>query len=132
MYQRTIDISFGDCDPAGIVFYPNYFRWFDATYHAFLEHRGLNHRSLIEKLDCVGTGLIDCGASFRSPAASGESFTLTLTIENWSEKTVRLSYKGAMEDRTILEGFEVRGLFKKNDGRLSAAPIAPLRLLLEG
>jgi len=131
MYQRTISISFGDCDPAGIAFYPNYFRWFDATYQAFLASHGLVHNSLVEKLDCIGTGLFDCGASFRSPAKSGDSFTLTMNIESWSEKTFKLVYVGTIADRTILEGFEVRGLFKNIDGRLSAAPIAPLRVLLE-
>ncbi|MBL4892972.1 MAG: acyl-CoA thioesterase [Rhizobiaceae bacterium] len=131
MYQHTINISFGDCDPAGIVFYPNYFRWFDATYQAFLASHGLDHKSLVEKLDCVGTGLIDCGASFRLPAGSGDNVTLTMTIESWSEKTFKIAYVGTMEDSTILEGFEVRGLFKKIDGRLSAAPIAQLRILLE-
>jgi len=24
-------VEFGDCDPAQIVFYPNYFRWMDAA-----------------------------------------------------------------------------------------------------
>ena len=24
-----VEIQFGDCDPAGIVYYPNYFRFFD-------------------------------------------------------------------------------------------------------
>ena len=24
-------VEWGDCDPADIVFYPNYFRWFDAA-----------------------------------------------------------------------------------------------------
>jgi acyl-CoA thioesterase FadM len=131
MYQRVFDISFGDCDPAGIVFYPNYFRWFDATYHAFLANRDLHHESLIKKLDCLGTGLIDCGASFRLPATSGSGLTLTMTIESWSEKTFKLKYVGTIKDSSILEGFEVRGLFKKVDGRLRAAPVAPLRVLLE-
>ena len=27
---RTIRVQWGDCDPAGIVFYPRYFEWFDA------------------------------------------------------------------------------------------------------
>ena len=23
----TVDVTFGDCDPAGIVFFPNFSRW---------------------------------------------------------------------------------------------------------
>ena len=34
--SREVEIEFGDCDPAGIVYYPNYFRMFDAaTAHLF-------------------------------------------------------------------------------------------------
>ena len=28
---HEVEIEFGDCDPAGIVFYPNHFRMFDAA-----------------------------------------------------------------------------------------------------
>ena len=24
------DVTWGDCDPAGIIYYPTYFRWIDA------------------------------------------------------------------------------------------------------
>jgi acyl-CoA thioesterase FadM len=30
------DVTWGDCDPAGIIFYPNYFRWIDSgTWNLF-------------------------------------------------------------------------------------------------
>ena len=29
--RRTVRIEWGDCDPAGIVFYPRYFAMFDAS-----------------------------------------------------------------------------------------------------
>jgi acyl-CoA thioesterase FadM len=35
---HTIKVEFGDCDPAGIVWFPNFFRWIDASSrHFFLE-----------------------------------------------------------------------------------------------
>ena len=34
--QRTVE--WGDCDPAGIIFYPTYYRWMDAaSWHLFAE-----------------------------------------------------------------------------------------------
>ena len=27
----TVRVEFGDCDPAGIVWFPNFFRWIDAA-----------------------------------------------------------------------------------------------------
>ena len=38
--RRTIRIEWGDCDPAGIVFYPQYFKWFDAAAAALVAAAG--------------------------------------------------------------------------------------------
>ena len=38
-HSLSVGVSFGDCDPAGIVFYPNFFRWFDRCFHHFLAAR---------------------------------------------------------------------------------------------
>ena len=32
--QRTVE--WGDCDPAGIIFYPTYYRWMDAVSYTHL------------------------------------------------------------------------------------------------
>ncbi|MFB4162434.1 acyl-CoA thioesterase [Alteribacillus sp. JSM 102045] len=36
--ELQVRVNFGETDGFGIVYYPNYFRWFDnATYHFFRE-----------------------------------------------------------------------------------------------
>ena len=34
------EVYWGDCDPAGIIFYPTYFRWFDSATWAFFASVG--------------------------------------------------------------------------------------------
>ena len=42
---RTVEIEFGDCDPAGIVYFPNYFRFFDdSTAHLISAALGMKKR----------------------------------------------------------------------------------------
>ena len=36
-----LHVEFGDCDPAGIVFYPNYFRWMDVGTRRFFASCGV-------------------------------------------------------------------------------------------
>ena len=36
---RTVRIEWGDCDPAGIIFYPRYFEIFDASTTLLFERR---------------------------------------------------------------------------------------------
>ena len=33
----TFTVGWGDCSPSGAVFYPNYFRWFDAAMWNFFD-----------------------------------------------------------------------------------------------
>ena len=126
----TIRVSFGDCDPAGIVYYPNHFRWFDATFHALLQRFG-GHAAVSRKLGSIGIGLIEVGGAFRAPAEDGDALVLTARLVEWREKTLRIAYEGRIDGRLTVEGFEVRGLFIREDGRLRAGRMAPLREMLE-
>lgn len=132
-FDHVVDVAFGHCDPAGIIYYPHYFRWFDSTYHAFLASRDLDHRKLERKLGTMGTGLIDVGASFKAPITFGDRLVLTMTFEEWREKTVRLAYAGRSNGQTVVEGHELRGLFMRDGatGAIRAGAIAPLRALIE-
>jgi len=67
LYTSTVNVSFGDCDPAGIVFYPRFFAWFDATFHGFLKDLNLPHARVCKKLEITGIGIIETGAEFTSP-----------------------------------------------------------------
>jgi len=131
MHETRIEVSFGDCDPAGIAFYPNHLRWFDQAFQRFLASLGLDQACIATRWGAIGTGLIDCGARFRAPVTYGETLTLTLTIEGWTDKTVRLAYRGMVGSRLAVEGHEVRGLFFREDRGLRAAPVAPLRRFVE-
>ena len=132
-FEFSVDIAWGHCDPAGIIYYPNYFRWFDAAYHAFLKSRNLDQRALARTLGTMGTGLIDAGASFKAPITYGDRLIITLTIEAWSEKTLRLAYVGRCDEQIVVQGYELRGLFMRDgdSGKIRAAAIAPLRALVE-
>jgi len=131
MFEKKIEISFGDCDPAGIVFYPNYYRWFDATFQSMLLNKGLSQKILGEKIATVGTGLIDTGATFRSPAMYGQTLSMQLSITEWKERTFKITYKGFIGERLCVEGFELRGVFILQDGKLKTGPVEPLRNLIE-
>lgn len=132
LYQWTYTIGFGDCDPAGIVFYPNYLRWFDATFHGLLRSRGKRHQDFCAEHGLVGTGLMDVGATFRSPGRDGDALTLSVWADDWRDKAVRFAYRGTVGERLLVEGYELRGMFVRDGDRLKLGPVAPLKAFLEG
>jgi 4-hydroxybenzoyl-CoA thioesterase len=71
-HSRDVEIEFGDCDPAGIVYYPNYFRMFDAsTAHLFEAALGMKKRQFVEKFGILGIPMVDTGAQFSKPSRYG-------------------------------------------------------------
>lgn len=130
MIAATFEITFGDCDPAGIVFYPNTFRWMDATFHALLRPHG-GHAALCAKLDAKGLGLVDASAKFRSAMRDSDRLELRITSMDWSRRSVAIGYEGRVGDAATFDGREVRCLFTEVDGGIVAADLSALRAMLE-
>ena len=64
-----VTIHFGDCDPAGIVFYPNFLRWMDAaSLHFFAECGIPPWRELEKSRGIVGTPLLEVNVKFMRAA----------------------------------------------------------------
>ncbi len=75
MFSNTteVEIQFGDCDPAGIVYYPNYFRFFDNATAALLSAAFKMHkRRWIAHHGIVGIPMVDTGAKFSRPSRFGD------------------------------------------------------------
>jgi 4-hydroxybenzoyl-CoA thioesterase len=128
-HENRIEVTFGDCDPAGIVFYPNIFRWLDKTFHDWLRTIG-GHASICEQLGSIGLGLIEAQSQFRRPLIDGDVLIIRLMLREWGSKTLGISYEGRVGERIMFTAQETRGLFKRTGDVMVAAEIAPLRELM--
>ena len=112
---HTVHVSFGDCDPAGIVFFPNFCHWMDTASLAFFMQCGVPPWRELEKTrGIVGTPLLEINTKFFKAATYGETLTITTHVEEWRNKVVvqlhritRARADGAAPD-LICEGREVR------------------------
>ena len=94
VFRTEILVGWGDCDPLGIVYYPNYFSWFDDGTHGLLGGAGFSQRQIIDRFGVLGTPLVDAGADMlhcsqrrfwepEFPAIDGES---GLNFAGWAKK----------------------------------------------
>ncbi|MEO1067158.1 MAG: acyl-CoA thioesterase [Pseudomonadota bacterium] len=127
----TIPVTFGDCDPAGLVFYPNFLRWFDTSFQNILSARGFDQRRIQERFDAVGTGVMDVKSSFRAPVRYGDDLTIVSRIASYSNRSFEVTHEASVDGRLCVEALEIRGLFAMRDGRLKALDITPIKALLE-
>ena len=67
---RTVRIEWGDCDPAGIIFFPNYFRIFDhSTAMLFETVLGMSKFEMFKTLEFTGWPLVRTPPEQRDNAA---------------------------------------------------------------
>ena len=79
--SRTVRIEWGDCDPAGIVFYPRYFALFDAATAALFERAlGMTMPQMFKTFAAAGYPLARTRARFLRPTRYGDDVTVDSTI----------------------------------------------------
>ena len=107
-YTLTIQISWGHCDPAKIVFYPNYFIWFDQSVHHLFDKAGANMGDLMDQYGVVGLPIVDAHAEFIYPSKYGDEIEVTSWISEWSEKTLIVTHEIHNNGLLAVKGTEVR------------------------
>jgi 4-hydroxybenzoyl-CoA thioesterase len=106
---RLIRVQWGDCDPAGIVFYPRYFEWFDAgTILLFEKATGLTKIKMLEKYKGAGLALIEAGAKFAVPSQYGDDIEITTAIKEFGRSSFSVEHRVTRAGAPALEGFERR------------------------
>ena len=115
-------VEWGDCDAAGIVYYPNYFKWMDEVFHAFTRDRGFDQRSLVRD-GFLGTPLVDASCSFARPLRYYTELDVTLTVTRVGRSSFGLSYDFRVDAQQVAEGLEVRAIVAEDAGRVVARQI---------
>lgn len=106
-----VEVSFGDCDPFQIVFYPNYFRWFDQATWKLFEAAGLPPEVLAERYKVTGHPLVKAGAAFSAPSKPGDRLTIYSRFARWSARSFEIVHRAVKQDgRVAVEGSETRVL----------------------
>ncbi|MEM5429287.1 acyl-CoA thioesterase [Cupriavidus oxalaticus] len=120
-----VNVQFGDCDPAGIVFFPNFSRWMDAASHHYFIQCGLPPwRAISEIPQCVGAPLLEIHTRFHTSATYGESLDVHTDIEEWRGKIFIQRHRVLRGDTLVCEGRETRALcVRQTDGRLKAITV---------
>ena len=89
-YVHRVAVQFGHCDPAGIVFFPNFSRWMDESSLAFFMACGVPPwRELVKTRGIIGTPLLEIHTKFYKTATYGETIEVHTTVEEWMAKTFR-------------------------------------------
>jgi 4-hydroxybenzoyl-CoA thioesterase len=107
--RLQVTVEWGHCDPAGIVYFPNYFSYFDSGANAlFLHALGLNKYQMLKKYDLVGIPLVDVGARFIVPSVFGDVVMVESTIVEIKRSSFRMQHRLLRGETLAVEGHETR------------------------
>jgi 4-hydroxybenzoyl-CoA thioesterase len=125
-YSRTILIEFGDCDPAGIVYFPRYFAWFDNNTAGLFGLAGVSLREALTGHEIVGIPMVDAHAKFFLPSTFGDQITIETTIRAFRRSSFDVYHRLFNRGELAAEGFETRvwaGNHPDQPGRLKSRPL---------
>ena len=105
---RQISIEWGDCDPAGIVFYPRYFAWFDACTAGLFAAVGLPKPQMIAKYNLLGIPMVDTRARFLVPSKFGDEVSIISSITEFRRSSFDIRHQLMRGETLAVEGFETR------------------------
>jgi 4-hydroxybenzoyl-CoA thioesterase len=122
--SRNVRIEWGDCDPAGIIFYPRYFEIFDASTSALFERAlGLTKLQLLAAFEFAGFPLANTHARFLKPTRFGDDVTVDTKI-SFGRSSFEIEHRLSLKGETCAECTEKRvWVVRDADGRLKSYPV---------
>jgi 4-hydroxybenzoyl-CoA thioesterase len=124
--EREIAVEWGHCDPAGIVFYPNYLAWFDDCTSALFSAADLPTHTLFKERGIVGMPLVDLKVRFLVPSTFNEKLRARSSVLEWKKTSFLIQHQFFKGEVLAVEGVETRvwtGHDLQNPERLKSRPI---------
>jgi acyl-CoA thioester hydrolase len=100
-------VRWGDTDAAGIVFYPNFYKWMDEATHEFLAYIGFPSSTLYVEQK-VGVPLLEAHCQFKSPLLFEDRVIVRSQVVEIQNKVFKISHRFFKDEKMVAEGYEVR------------------------
>jgi len=126
--RREVQIQWGDCDPANIVYYPRYFAMFDDSTSIMFEAVGFSKQDIVHKYGLVGIPMVDTRAKFYIASTHGDWITIESRIESFGRSSFDVTHKVFKGELLAIEAFEKRVLVGRDPDhpdKLKSAPMPP-------
>lgn len=107
--KRQLTIAWGDCDPAGIVFNPRFFEFFDAsTWLLFDAALGVKPHELAGAFGIIGIPLVDARANFLKAVKFGDTVEISTRIAEFHRSSFNVEHRLTVGGELSIEGSETR------------------------
>jgi 4-hydroxybenzoyl-CoA thioesterase len=124
--EKRFLVEWGDCDPAGIVFYPRYLEWFDACTTGLFATAGIPISTLFKAHEVIGAPLVDLKARFLLPSMFGDELLARSGVQELRRSSFLIRHQFFKGEALAVEGIETRvwtGSDPSSPGRMKSRPL---------
>jgi 4-hydroxybenzoyl-CoA thioesterase len=127
--RRQFTIEWGHCDPAGIVFNPRFFEFFDGgTWTLFEAALGVKPSGLAGAFGIIGIPLVDASARFLAPARFGDTVEMASQVTEFRRSSFDVAHQIFVAGALAVEGKEIRVWAARDPAdpaKMKSQPIPP-------
>jgi 4-hydroxybenzoyl-CoA thioesterase len=124
-FTRRLTIEWGHCDPAGIVFNPRFFEFFDWSTALLVRHAlGVEKAAMRATYGVAGIPLVGSQATFHRPARYGDEVEIVSTILAVGRSSFEVEHRLSNGGALAVEARETRVfVIEEPDGGLKSWPM---------
>ena len=113
-----VKVEWGDCDPYGIVFYPNFYKWMDSSQWNYFNKIKQPITRLEKIYGIVGLPLLHTEATYIAACYREDLLKVETTLVKITKSTLKLEHVIKRKDKTVCYGYETRIWAKNIGGRI--------------
>jgi 4-hydroxybenzoyl-CoA thioesterase len=106
--RKKLLVEWGHCDPAGIVFFPQYLAWFDDCTTALFLDAGMAIQTLFKQHGVIGFPIVDLRAHFILPSKFGDELIAESTVTKFGKSSFVVRHHILKAGALAVEGFATR------------------------
>ncbi|HSN91934.1 MAG TPA: thioesterase family protein [Anaeromyxobacteraceae bacterium] len=130
MVETCVRVIYGDTDQAGIVYYANYLRYFEAGRTEFIRAKGLRYRDFEERYGLL-LPVAEAKVTYRAPARYDDLLTVETTLVEARRASARFEYRIVRDGEVVAVGHTIHACVG-SDGRVRRLPGDLLERLAAG
>jgi 4-hydroxybenzoyl-CoA thioesterase len=112
-YEMTV--QWGDCDPGNIVYYPNYFVWFENGTTELFASVGLELKTLFTDQGILGIPILDAHSKFIRPSRFRDVITVESGIESFGNSSFKVVHRILKNGNEAVTAHEIRAWVAVDD-----------------
>lgn len=128
MIEARLRVIYGDTDQMGVVYYANYFRYFEYARNEYFRAQGGNYRELEREGNFLP--VVEATCAYRAPAKYDDLLVIRTEVSELKRASLTFSYEIRRDgdDRILCTGRTVHACVTR-EGRPIRIPEALTRLL---